>query len=107
VSAGGGRVARRGAGGAIALIGLVVVLAAACTGTVSREADADRTLQVGSCFVVDTGGRAVPASCDARNDGVVSAEVEDPQMCELLSAGAVGAFAVVDGRSFCFRDARP
>jgi len=42
-----------------------------------------------------------------RNDGVVTAEVEDPQLCDLLSAGEPSAFAVVDGRSFCLGHARP
>ncbi len=86
---------------------MLLVVLAACGGTVGPEADADGMLQVGSCFVVDAGGAVVPAPCDVRNDGVVTAEVEDPQLCDLLSAGEPSAFAVVDGRTFCLRDARP
>lgn len=92
--------------GAIGLPGLLIVLAA-CGGTVDPEDAAGRTLEVGSCFAVDAGGMVVPASCDVRNDGVVTAEVEDAQLCDLLSAGGVSPFVVVDGRTFCLRDARP
>ena len=86
---------------------MLLVVLAACGGTVGPETDADGMLQVGSCFVVDAGGSVAPASCDVRNDGVVTAEVEDPQLCDLLSAGEPSAFAVVDGRSFCLGHARP
>jgi hypothetical protein len=88
-------------------VGLLVVLAAACGGTVGIEADADPMLRVGSCFVVEASGSVAPSPCDVRNDGVVTAEVEDVQMCGLLDAGGVNAFAVVDGRTFCLRDATP
>jgi hypothetical protein len=105
VSARGERVGRFR--GAIGLSGLLVVLAAACGGTVDPEAEADPTLRVGACFVVDAAGRAAPSSCDVPNDGAVTAEVEDAQMCELLQPGPASAFAVVGGRTFCLRDARP
>ena len=86
---------------------LLVVLAAACGGTAEEGTDADLMLRVGSCFVIDAGGAVAPSPCDARNDGVVSAEVEDARMCDLLDADGISAFAVVDGRTFCLRDAAP
>ena len=105
MSAGDGRGGRVGlfrrAG---ALLALIVVLAA-CGGAVGFEADADRMLRVGSCFIVDAGGQVTPAPCDVRNDGVVTAEVEDLQMCDLLGPDGASAYALVDGRAFCLRDA--
>jgi hypothetical protein len=82
------------------------VLTAACGGTAGTGADADRMLQVGSCFVIGAAGAVVPTPCDVRNDGVVMAEVEDAPLCDLLGTDGVSAFAVVDGRTFCLRDAK-
>ncbi len=60
--------------GAIRLSRILVVLTAAGGGTANPEAEADPTLRVGACFVVDVAGRAAPPSCDVRDDGVVAEE---------------------------------
>ena len=70
----------------------------------TAEPPAPVLLEVGSCFVVDDGGRVRPQRCSAVNDGDVVAEVDDAERCELLGEGEPLAFTVIDGRTFCLAD---
>ena len=89
------------------VVALLIVLAAGCGWAGGTDSDADLTLRVGSCFVIDAAGSVVPSPCDVRNDGVVTAEVEDVAMCGPLGPGGATAFAVVDGRTFCLTAGAP
>ncbi len=68
------------------------------------DAELPRPLEVGSCFLLDGGGRVLPERCTAVNDGRVIAEVADVEWCELLGGGERVPFAVVDGRTYCLED---
>jgi hypothetical protein len=91
-------------------VGALLLVIATVSGVAARflptveQPEPVRMLEVGSCFVVDAGGRVLPERCSARNDGTVVAEVADAEACELLAGGVTAPFAIVEGRVFCLVD---
>jgi hypothetical protein len=91
-------------------VGALLLVIATVSGVAGRflpttvEAALPPMLEVGSCFVVDEGGRVLPQRCSALNDGRVVAQVADPESCELLDPDGVVPFVVIEGRVFCLED---